>query len=263
MSSDHTPLRVLSLGAGVQSTAMALMANDTSVLPTPDIAVFADTGGEPQHVYQHVAWLERHVRFPVLRVGPDGPDLTEQLLTPGRDRYTSIPAFTSGGGIGRRQCTKEHKITPVRNAVRAHLGYSRTDRPPAGVAELWIGISTDEASRMKDSDRLWIPNRYPLIELGFDRGDCMAWLARHGYQIPDKSSCVYCPYHGNDYWDRLKHTDKAGFALACRVDEAIREREGMHERQYLHRSLVPLKHATFSEGQLDLWDHECEAGCYL
>jgi 3'-phosphoadenosine 5'-phosphosulfate sulfotransferase (PAPS reductase)/FAD synthetase len=47
-------LRALSLGAGVQSTALALMAVE-GVLPLPDVAIFSDTGWEPAKVYRQVA----------------------------------------------------------------------------------------------------------------------------------------------------------------------------------------------------------------
>ncbi len=40
-------LRVLSLGAGVQSTTLALMAAHGEIGPMPDCAIFADTGWEP------------------------------------------------------------------------------------------------------------------------------------------------------------------------------------------------------------------------
>lgn len=50
-------LRVLSLGAGVQSTTMALMAAHGEIGPMPDCAIFADTGWEPKSVYDHLEWL--------------------------------------------------------------------------------------------------------------------------------------------------------------------------------------------------------------
>lgn len=50
-------LRVLSLGAGVQSTTLALMAAHGEIGPMPDCAIFADTGWEPAAVYEHLAWL--------------------------------------------------------------------------------------------------------------------------------------------------------------------------------------------------------------
>ena len=45
---DKTKYNVLSLGAGVQSTAMALMATKGEITPMPDIAIFADTQAEPK-----------------------------------------------------------------------------------------------------------------------------------------------------------------------------------------------------------------------
>jgi hypothetical protein len=41
-------LRVISLGAGVRSTTMALMAAHGEITPMPDAAIFADTQWEPK-----------------------------------------------------------------------------------------------------------------------------------------------------------------------------------------------------------------------
>ena len=46
-------MRVLSLGAGVQSTTLLLMAVE-GILPGLDCAIFADTGWEPARVYEHL-----------------------------------------------------------------------------------------------------------------------------------------------------------------------------------------------------------------
>ena len=40
--------RILSLGAGVQSSTMALMADQGAFGDKPDAAIFADTGWEPR-----------------------------------------------------------------------------------------------------------------------------------------------------------------------------------------------------------------------
>ena len=50
-------LTVLSLGAGVQSTTLALMAAHSEITPMPDCAIFADTQAEPAAVYEHLRWL--------------------------------------------------------------------------------------------------------------------------------------------------------------------------------------------------------------
>ena len=60
-------IRVLSLGAGVQSTTLALMAA-VGEIERPAAAIFADTQWEPEAVYRHLDWLEALLPYPVLRV---------------------------------------------------------------------------------------------------------------------------------------------------------------------------------------------------
>ncbi len=66
----NADLRVLSLGAGVQSTTLALMAAHGEIGPMPDCAIFADTGWEPAAVYEHLDWLASGnvLPFPIHRV---------------------------------------------------------------------------------------------------------------------------------------------------------------------------------------------------
>ena len=87
-------LRALSLGAGVQSTTLALMAAHGAVGPMPDCAIFADTGWEPRAVYEHLDWLmsANVLPFPVFVVGPG--NMRDNLLAAGRgERWASIAAF--------------------------------------------------------------------------------------------------------------------------------------------------------------------------
>ena len=59
--------RFLSLGAGVQSSTLALMIAHGELEPV-DAAIFADTGWEPKKVYAWLDWLEKQLPFPVYRV---------------------------------------------------------------------------------------------------------------------------------------------------------------------------------------------------
>ena len=165
-------LTVLSLGGGVQSSVMALMAGE-SLPPTgsggafdrvPDCAVFADTRWEPPSIYEHLEWLKDRLSFP-LYVVDNGRSLREDVkaLTnhSGSRSYVDIPVYLKGrdgqgDGIGRRQCTDSYKIRPIRRRIRQLLGPRPRQRVPSGVTvELWLGISTDEAIRMKDSRACW------------------------------------------------------------------------------------------------------------
>ena len=81
------PLRVLSLGAGVQSTTVLLMslAGD---LPPLDAAIFADTGSEPDAVYAHLEWLAERMAdadVPLYRV--DAGNLGDTVLDMCRLRW--------------------------------------------------------------------------------------------------------------------------------------------------------------------------------
>ena len=57
-------LVVISLGAGVQSSTMALMAANGE-LPKPDCAIFADTGNEPKAVYTYLDFLKKILPYPI------------------------------------------------------------------------------------------------------------------------------------------------------------------------------------------------------
>lgn len=94
-----TDLRVLSLGAGVQSTVMAIMADEGAFGDKPDCAIFADTGWEPKGVYEHLDWLEGVLSYPVYRVSEG--NIREDHIAGTKDvgaRFAGMPLFTSGGG---------------------------------------------------------------------------------------------------------------------------------------------------------------------
>ena len=137
---------ILSLGAGVQSTVMALLA-DRGVIEKPDAAIFADTGWEPEGVYEHLDWLESELSYPVYRVsaGNIRDDVIQGQNSTGQ-RIAGLPFFLAGetAGMGRRQCTMEYKIGPIQKMIRELLGYEPRKRIPEGAAIQYIGISTDE-----------------------------------------------------------------------------------------------------------------------
>lgn len=262
-------LRVISLGAGVQSTTMALMAAHGELEPMPDAAVFADTGWEPAAVYKHLDWLRSGVLPYPVHIVSNG-NIREALTSKTPGRYAAVPFFlktdSPDRGMGRRECTHEFKLKPLRWKWRELLGKTRQDRIPKGTVELWIGISTDEAYRMKNSTAQWIKDRWPLIEKRMSRVDCMRWLERHNYAVPPKSSCIGCPYHSDAYWRQLRSSSPEEWADAVYVDRAIRNGgTAARGEQYMHPSLKPLDQVDLStaadRGQLDLFNNECLGLC--
>ena len=265
-------LRVISLGAGVQSSTMALMAARGELSPMPDCAIFADTQSEPAAVYRHLDWLEGQLPFPVHRVTAGSLRDHIHLAMAGKARMDARPPFfTAGGGMLQRQCTQDFKIIPIERKVRELLGLKKGQRgPKEPVVEQWIGISSDEAIRMKPSRRSYIRHRWPLVEIGKSRHGCVGWCFVNGFPRPPKSACTFCPYRDDAAWRAMRADDPASFGDACEVDAAIRPgmpgpKRPAGESWYVHRQLVPLAEADLStaedRGQLNLFINECEGMC--
>jgi len=271
-------LHVISLGAGVQSTTMALMAAHGEITPMPDCAIFADTGAEPKAVYDHLEWLmsPNVLPFPVHIVSAG--NLRDEIIAASQGHngnYGRPPFFVRNRrngrkGMLRRQCTQDYKIDPIHRKVRDLLGLKPRQRWPKVVSvEQWIGISSDEAQRMKNARVATIQNRWPLIEKRMSRQHCLQWLASHDYPMPPKSACTFCPYRKNALWRHLKDTDPAGWNDACAVDRAIRTDGYRHivGEAFLHPTLKPLDEVDLStdeeRGQGNFWgfDQECEGMC--
>lgn len=266
------PIHIISLGAGVQSSTLSLMAAKGLIGPMPQAGIFADTKSEPQSVIDWLSYVEKNVPFPIHRVThKDGLTTAIEASLKSGSISGSPPWFSLSKGVATplsRACTHDFKIHPIQKKVRELLGFQPRKRIPKGRhAVLWIGISTDEAVRMKDSRYPHIVHRWPLIEIGMSRQDCLRWMEKNGYPQPPKSSCVYCPYHSDSHWRMLRDTDPAGFAEAIRVDGLIREgvRRNGKPPMYAHRSLVPLAEADISSeeerGQLNMFNNECEGMC--
>lgn len=275
MKTEHKQISVLSLGAGVQSSTLALMAAHGELDPMPECAIFADTGAEPGPVYQWLETLRAMVPFPIhIVMWKDG--LLAHLKAAiqggkfaGAPFYTENEGYNAGdvGGMLRRQCTREFKIQPITLKLRELIGLEKGERAGREVrAVQYIGISLDEKQRMKEPQEKWLRHRWPLIEKRMTRWDCMLWLDRHGYPQPPKSACTFCPYRGNHEWRWLKENDPEGWAQAVEVDKMVRGGvRGTRFSLYVHRDMVPLDEVDLStdldRGQLSLFNRECEGMC--
>lgn len=281
MSDTGTPtLRLLSLGAGVQSTTLLLLAAEGRIGPL-DAAIFADTGWEPKAVYAHLDRIEREVArpadIPIHRVSVG--NIRRDALDP-EHRFASMPLFIKnrdgGDGMTRRQCSNEYKVVPIKRKIRELLGYEHPTPVPKGVfVEQWIGFSTDEIGRVRDSDVRYAFHTFPLLGLGFSRADCLRYLRSRGFGDTPKSACIGCPFHGNAQWRRMRDERPDEWADAIDFDRSIRAgsaRAGSARANangkpllgeaYLHRSRQPLDrapidrvtHAEWHSRQGDLFD---------
>lgn len=261
----------ISLGWGVQSFTLAAMSA-LRELPLVDVAIHSDTQHEHATTYAFAAqwtpWLvERGIKVATVTNTMSGG--TEVTIGVSK---TPIPAFTltkGNKGRMRRQCTNSWKIQPIRR----YLQEVRRGQP----VELWLGITTDEFHRAKDADVAYITHRFPLLEMGMSRADCLTWLATHDLPTPGKSSCVFCPFLNKLAWQKMKREGGADWQHAVEVDNAIRNvraKGGTAGQLFVHPRLLPLAQAVVipedtGYSQLDMLmsddaDAECDSGfCFL
>ena len=277
--------RALSLGAGVQSSVLALLLTREDKrltelkYPMPNCAIFADTGWEPPYVYEHLDWLESQLSYPLLRVSAGNLKVNvKKALTVSGHQFVDVPFYTVNPngtkGMLRRQCTTHYKVRPIYRKIRREAG-GKPRRPfPKGThAEMWLGISADEALRMKPSREPWVEHRWPLIDLNMTREDCIAWFHRH---YPDRllprSACVICPYRSDEHWLEMKRTDSDSYEEAVRFDRWLRSSKKTPVRQvlngipYIHSSRRPLasviaERERSGTEQINHFNNECEGLC--
>jgi len=246
--------RVISLGAGVQSTALVLLAVNGEL--QADVAIFADTQAEPPWVYEHLWRLalfcaERD--FPIVVVTRGSLEAEIATGAPG----LPLHAIADSGKpfLFPRWCTANFKITPIYREIRRRF----RPKPRTEGVDVMLGISVDEITRAKPARVRWARNRFPLLDLGWDRADCLAYCEANGFR-PASSSCFFCPFHSVEEWLRLPSELRK---RAIEVDETVRRR---WPSTFLTSRRIPLRdlYAGAACGDLvDLKQGECEGYCFL
>jgi len=274
----NRPLRVLSLGAGVQSSTLALMSAHGEIAPF-DAAIFADTQAEPQHVYDWLDWLEKQLPFPVHRVSKGSlrnDSLQIRISQKSGNKYLKslIPAFVLENGkkglFGRR-CTADYKVRMIERRVKEIAGIKRFSKKQPVMIEQSIGISLDEAIRQKPSKISAIKHSFPLLALGVTRNDCLRWMSDKGYPEPPKSACLFCPFHSDVAWDELKNGRQDEWEGIVNFERELQRLAALDDVTrgvpYLHSSCVPIDQVDFKPvvrhrlHQVDLFGNECQGLC--
>lgn len=260
-------IRVLSLGAGVQSSAAALMIA-CGEIEMVDCGIFADTQNEPASVYRWLDWLEKQVPFPVIRVTRG--NLAEATLQVRIAQTTGLPylrpAFpcflkAPDGSVGMwgRQCTVDYKISMVRREAR-----KRMKAAGKSSVNMIIGMSLDEVFRMKPSPVKYIKHDYPLIDKRMYRLQCSDWVWQRYGKRPPKSACRQCPYRDDAGWMYLRANEPEEFEEAAEYEAALQKAAAgvLDGVPYLHDSCVPLREVVFdSSRQAEAFNNECAGMC--
>lgn len=278
MDMNKKIIRVLSLGAGVQSSTVALMAEHGEI-EKPDCAIFADTQSEPKNVMDWLDFLETKLSYPIYRVTKgslykDSLILRTSAKTGQKCIATKIPAYVKNPdgsrGIFGRKCTADYKVAIIEKKVKELLGIKRFSKKNRLMCEQIIGISADEPDREKPSIRSEIKNVYPLLDLRMTRQDCLDWMKSKGYPEPPKSSCTFCPFHSDEMWIELRESEDwpAIVEFEREFQRLVVSDDVTRGIPFLHPSLIPIDQVVFKVKdkkhklhQLNMFRDDCTGMC--
>ena len=264
-------MKILSCGAGQQSTALALMSCDNvlnrnkyPLIPVYDAIIFCDLGGERKWVYEQVEFIaivckQVGIPFYILR----GKNLKDDYMKNyGKRRVCTIPFWSidENGKKGKmtRHCTIDYKIIQMQNFVRWNLlGYKKGQRTkPEDIQahEMHIGFTAEEQQRIFDSKHKLFVNKFPMVDMGLERKDNYAYVKERWGIETRGSACLFCPFHTNYFFKECKHSCKEDYNTIVEFDEMLEHgipdsRIGVpNSKIYISRSRKRVK---------DLQEEEC------
>lgn len=271
--SDVDGMKILSCGAGMQSTALALMSCEKikntekyPKVPIYDLIVFCDLGEEPPWVYSQVEFIrnaceDAGIEFMVLETNL----YRDYMQNFGKKRVVSIPFWTVSPegkkGKMRRNCTLDYKIAEIQKYVRWNvLGYKKGQRTKPcdeKAHEMHIGFSYEERQRASENPHKMFKNKFPLIDMELTRADNYAYI-RDVWGLETKASaCTFCPFHRNFFFKYLKENHARDYDILINFDKMLESEQpktAIESKLYISRSRKRIA---------DLTDHECnDAECF-
>ena len=225
---------VWSCGGGVQSTAIAALIV-RGALPKPDYAIMVDVGREKASTW---AYVHGTLRPALAAAGVDLVIIETQNTSVYSGDVLLIPAYRKAGDTGgikfRTFCSATWKQHTTARWLRAR-GVERF--------EAWVGISADEAHRIRDSRNRWAQVRYPLVERCLDKADCLRLAKEQGWPQPPRTSCWMCPSMADAEWVDMRDHWPEDWARAVAFERELQKKDPAVS---LHRQMIPLADVTFN-----------------
>lgn len=200
---------VMSYGGGTNSTALAVGLHERG--EKVDLILFSDTGGEKPHTYQHIetmqGWLSSKGFPPITIVRKETMTLEQDCLN-----RKALPSIA----YGFKSCSDHFKLRPQRKYLES-IGVINPTK--------LIGFDMDEPQRAVAIKG----NRYPLIEWGWGRAECVEAIERAGLPLPGKSACFFCPSSKKAEIKVLRriYPDLAARAVAMEKNAELTEVKGL------------------------------------
>ena len=260
---DIRPPTVISFGGGVNSYGLVLGLIERNA-PPPTHILFGDTGGELPHTYEGMARFSEYLTehgWPAVRVlrraRRDGRwlPLEDDCL-----EKATLPAIA----FGYKTCSQKYKVEPQDKFLNSDPQFKAWWKSGQRAVKV-IGYDAGEVRRARFGHDNKYDLKYPLIEWGWTRADCVAAANRHGFN-PGKSSCFFCPHMRKNEIDDLaqQHPDLLARALYMESNAKLTKIKGLGRRfawrDYVAGQPTPDRTAGELDEPCGCWDGSPNTG---
>lgn len=225
---NQTPI-VVAYGGGTNSVAMLCGFRERNI--KPDLIIFADTGGELPHTYEHIKIMsQKTMEWWGIPIEIVHKTYQKQQTTLEKDclRNKVLPSLS----YGSKACSMKYKLDPKKTYVTRWL-------KPQNLTEVIsaVGYDAGEGHRAHNikhknlSKKITESQWYPLIEWMWRRPDCVDAIKRHGLPQVGKSSCFFCPSMKLGEIIRLRKEYPEYFERAIQLEQNMTVKgriEGLH-----------------------------------
>ena len=260
-------MKILSFGAGMQSTALALMSCENAIrkmkpypqVPIYDAVVFCDLGLEPSWVQKQAEFTRRSCESAgITFYRLDTPLYQDFMKNFGERRTVSVPWWTLRADGHRskmpRNCTCDYKSKAITQYVRWNLlGYRKGQRlrsEDLKAHEMHLGFSIEERRRCRTNPHKLFENHFPLVEMGMTRKDSYRYILDVWGVETKASACAFCPFHRNYFYRHLGEHEPETYQKVLAVDYLLQNntpRLPMDSELFISKSRKRLEELTADE----------------
>ena len=231
----------ISLGLGVNSTAILALIKLGRLKYEKPYCVFADVGAEKPETYEYLKYLEKVSPLKVVVVRATNEK--EGNLYEYCKKKKILPQRYM------RWCTHRWKRKPVDKFRKGKLNKNEDFK-------VIIGIAYDEKHRamrwMNDSH-----SSFPLIDLKMSRDDCIKVIKEVGWKVPVKSGCWFCPFAPLEEFAQLKRNNRKLYNELCEMENECLKKakkiKGWFNDKYPLDELLARKKSWSCDGQQCLY----------